>query len=156
MSKTKLNLGCGNRILKGAVNHDRIKHSDAVNITWDLNVLPWPWADEQFDHVEAWAVLEHLDLCLLDAMNEIWRITKPGGRCHVKLPYWGSPTAYQDPTHRYVVDVGIFDCFDPDTARGRDYLFYTPYKWRLVDKGHTNEPPTSVWAKLEKVVEWHT
>ena len=36
-----LNIGCGNRPLPGAVNHDRAKHSPHVDIHWGLE-RPWP------------------------------------------------------------------------------------------------------------------
>ena len=155
MLKT-LNLGAGNRIVKGAVNHDRRKHRAEIDVCWDLSVLPWPWADEQFDAVEAWAVLEHLDIDLLTAMDEIWRLLTEGGTANVKLPYWQSEGAYSDPTHRYAVGLGVFDIFDPTTKRGQDYFFYSPRKWRILQRTLVNDPPTSVACKLAKVKLWRT
>jgi hypothetical protein len=55
-----LNIGCGTNPLKGAINHDFVKHDDWVDVAHDLEVLPWPWADNQFDKVVANDVMEHL------------------------------------------------------------------------------------------------
>lgn len=143
-------LGCGNQPSGGAVNHDIVKHRDEVDIVWDLNDLPWPWENEQFEGVVARAVLEHLDLNLMQSMNEIWRITKPGGTLDVKLPYWRSEVSYEDPTHRWAVGLHVFDQFDPSTRRGADYTFYTPRKWKIISCV-LNRGGTSVVAKLRKI-----
>lgn len=145
-----LNIGCGNKILGNATNHDRYKHRPEVDVAWDLNNLPWPWPNESYGHISAIAVLEHLDIDLLTALNECWRILKPDGQLEVKLPYWNHEMAYCDPTHRYVVGLQIFDCFDPDTERGAAYSFYTDRKWHIV-KVVLNPPKSAVWGWLRKI-----
>jgi len=149
MSKI-LNLGCGKKPYKNAVNHDIVKHADYVDIVHDLNLMPWPFADEQFEAVYAFAVFEHLDPDLLTIINEAWRILQPGGRLSLKLPYWNSENTYNDPTHRRGYGLGVLDQFDPDTERGKLYDFYTPRKWRIVKPPHLNNAGTSFHATLEK------
>lgn len=144
-----LNLGCGNRIISGAVNHDRLQHRPEITVVHNLNRLPWPWRDEEFNSVVAWAVLEHLDIDLLTAMNECWRILLPGGKASVKLPYWQDEMSYNDPTHRYQVGLGIFDTFDPSTDKGERYGFYTDCRWHIVDVCLQN---SSVYGVLRKIV----
>lgn len=146
-----LNLGCGNKIIRGAVNHDIRRHRPEVDIEWDLNKLPWPWEDNEFDRVLAWAVLEHLEVDLLTSMNELWRITVPGGVVSLKLPYWGHARAYADPTHRFVFDPEVMDTFDPTTQRGAAYSFYTDRKWKVLECVFVNEEHTSFSAKMRKV-----
>lgn len=148
----RLNLGCGNRLIggEGAVNQDWVKHRPEIDIVHDLNVLPWPFEDEQFEAVIAWAVLEHLEIDLLTSMNEIWRVMVPGGELTVKLPYWKDERSYNDPTHRYVYGLGIFDIFDPSTERGKRYIFYTDRKWKI-DQVNLSDPPTCVIGKLHKI-----
>ena len=146
----RLNLGCGNKILD-AVNHDLHKHRAEVDVAWDLNMLPWPWADGEFDEVFAFSVLEHLDLDLLASMNEVWRVTRPGGRLTVKLPYWRAAISYADPTHRFTYDPQVFDTFDPGTERGKAYAFYTERKWRILKRTFVNEEKTSFTTSLEKM-----
>jgi len=148
--KLKLVLGCGNRTDPGAINHDRIKHSPEVDVVWNLDDLPWPWDDNQFVAVQAWAVLEHLKLDLMESMNELHRIVKPGGVVDVKLPYWRSEIGYDDPTHHYVVGLHVFDQFDPETQRGKAYDFYTPRKWH-VERCGLNRGGTSVIARLRSL-----
>lgn len=154
MSASKLNLGCGNQPKKDAINHDLFAHSPFIDVVWNLNNLPWPWPDEAFEHVWALSVFEHLELRLLDAMNEAWRILVPNGIAEIKLPYWGSDSAYSDPTHRYVAGEGIMDAFDPYTERGKEYLFYTPFKWRILLRRKVNKPVTSLYWKMQKLTSW--
>lgn len=145
-----LNIGAGNRILGNATNHDLYKHRPEIDVAWDLNDLPWPWDDESFGHISAIAVLEHLDIDLLTAINECWRILMPDGQLEIKLPYWNHEMAYCDPTHRYVVGLQIFDCFDPDTERGTHYSFYTDRKWHI-ERVVLNKEKSAVWGWLKKI-----
>jgi SAM-dependent methyltransferase len=143
-------LGCGNKPVAGAVNHDRIRHREEIDIAWDLNDLPWPWEDESFDRVHANAVLEHLRLNLVESLNECWRILRPGGTLYVKLPHWKHDTSYMDPTHYWQYSVRALDVFDPATEFGRRYAFYTDRKWRLVKGPMLNKARSSIVATLEK------
>jgi len=97
-----LELGCGVRPTAGAIHHDRIAHSAHVDVAHDLNQLPWPWANEAFDEVLAFDVLEHLMLDVADWLNEAWRILRPGGRLRLRLPAFDNPVSYRDPTHKRV------------------------------------------------------
>jgi len=146
-----LNLGCGNKIIKGAVNHDRVKHRPEVKAVHDLNKLPWPWQDGEFDKIAALAVLEHLDIDLVASLNECHRILKPGGVLVIKLPLWNSPNSYDDPTHRWFFTLRSLDQFCPATERGKRYSFYTPHKWKYLRKPRTNKARTSMWATLERL-----
>jgi hypothetical protein len=153
-----LNLGAGNRIIDGAVNHDIWQHRPEIDVTHDLNVLPWPWDDDSFDNVTAWAVLEHIDITLLDAMNECHRILRPGGTADIKLPWCKCEDSYNDPTHRYVVGLGIFDLFDRSTDRGSRYTFYHDSRgqvvreWKII-KAFINDIGSCVVGHLQAVKE---
>lgn len=127
-----LNLGCGNRLVEGAVHHDRTKHRDEISVVHDLNILPWPFEDESFDRIDAWAVFEHLDHDLFTSLAECWRILRPDGVLRVKLPLWNKEVSWRDPSHRWFYTLQSLDYFDPDTETGREYEFYTPYKWKLL------------------------
>lgn len=147
--KTILNLGCGNTPKGNAVNHDRIKHRPEVDVAHDLNVLPWPFADESFDTIVARSVLEHLEIDLVASLSECWRILRPRGHVFLKLPYWRSDVSYQDPTHRWFFTLKSFDQFDPDTERGREYGFYTERKWRICAPPALNHSESSVIVRME-------
>jgi len=143
-----LNLGCGHKLVAGAVNHDRTRHRPEVDVVHDLNIRPWPWADNSFDLIVACAVLEHLQLTLLESFAECWRILRPGGILHVKLPHWQSDMAYVDPTHYWKFSLRSLDVFDPATGFGHKYSFYTPYKWQIIQRPKLNDAQTSFAAKL--------
>jgi SAM-dependent methyltransferase len=93
----KLNLGCGRRRDPAAVNLD-VTEETRPDIVHDLNVLPWPFPDGRFDHVDAIDVLEHLDDALA-AMREIHRVTRPGGTVTIVVPHFSSANAFTDLTH---------------------------------------------------------
>ena len=154
MSKMLLNLGAGNRIVKGAVNHDLARHRDEIDVVWNLNIRPWPWDVAQFDEVHALSVLEHLRLSLAESINEIWRITKPGGIARIKLPYWDCELSHNDPTHLHFAGMGIFDQFDPSTKRGQEYAFYGLCPWRVLTVNPINNPQTSLEGRLQKLVSY--
>lgn len=149
-----LNLGAGNRIIEGAINHDVVKHRPEIDVAWDLNDLPWPWEDEQFDKVAALSVLEHLRQNLLTSMDEIWRITAPGGVAVVKLPHWKHNLSWEDLTHLHLVGPGVMDQLDPRTKRGHDYWFYTRRKWQI-EKREMNDAKTSIyWTMTKMPLDW--
>jgi hypothetical protein len=126
----RLNLGCGNDILQGYVNHDVFRHRPEVDVTHDLRQLPWPWGDECAEIIRLLDVLEHLPE-VVPILDESWRILKPGGVLHVRVPHYQSENTWLDPTHRRGFHLDSFDYFDPETAWGTKYGFYTPRKWKV-------------------------
>ncbi len=149
MSPRILNLGCGNRVMADALNHDSFAHRPEIGAVHDLNVTPWPWKDCSFDQVVAFSVLEHLNIDLVGSLDECWRILRPGGQLSLKLPHWNSDSAHDDPTHRFYFSLHSLDQFDPETKRGREYPFYTPRKWRIVRAPELNSGGSSIHATLE-------
>lgn len=150
MSAT-LNLGCGNKLLSGpgVVNHDRIKHRAEVDVAWDLNVMPWPWADRCFDRIYACTVFEHLRCTLLETVDECWRILRPEGLLQMKLPMWNHERSYDDVTHYWRFTARSCDVFDPDTEFGQAYSFYTERKWKIVNPAILNKALTSFHITMQ-------
>jgi len=144
-----LNLGAGNHIAEDAINHDLRKHRPEIDVAHDLNELPWPWADESFDMIFASSVFEHLEIDLVQALDECWRILRPGGRIRVKLPYWGHENAYADPTHRWQYSPHALDVFVPDTRLGTELGFYTQRKWSYIKGPRLNKQRSSIIAVLQ-------
>jgi len=95
---TKLNLGCGTDIKEGYVNLDIIKR-EGVNKVHDVNKFPYPFQKDHFDEVYASHLLEHVE-DVLKVMEELYRIVKPDGILRIKVPYFSSSGAFQDPTHK--------------------------------------------------------
>jgi len=70
-------------------------------------------------------------------MDEVWRITKPGGQFISVFPYAGSPGYFWDPTHLNPIrheTLAYFDPFAKDSA-GNMYNFYYIYRpkpWKVI------------------------
>lgn len=148
---TKLNLGAGNRLSTGpgVINHDVTLHRPEISVAHDLNDIPWPWVDDEFDCIVAWSVLEHLRINLVESLNECWRILRPDGTIQIKLPLWNVETSYNDPTHYWQFGMEALDQFDPDTKRGKEYDFYTPFKWKLLEPVKKCSH-SSLYARMQK------
>lgn len=109
----KLNLGCGFMKLDGYVNVDR---SPMVkpDVTADLNQVPWPFEDDEFQHVVAKDVLEHLgnkDASFIDVLKELYRVSENGAVWEVEVPHHRGDHAYDDPTHCNVITPSTFKLF---------------------------------------------
>ncbi len=98
MSQKKLNLGCGKDIRKGYINIDFVKEK-GVDIVYDLNKLPLPFKDNEFDEILMLNILEHVsDPWLL--MCEINRIGKAGCIVKIVTPHFASGNAWADMQHK--------------------------------------------------------
>jgi len=132
VTRTKLNLGCGNEILKDWVNHD-LNPLQGVDVIHDLNVLPWPFQSNSFEEIRMFHVLEHLK-DTVQAMEELHRICKPGGKVSIRVPYWNSPDMITDPTHRTFFNEHSFDYFDPDKRHCKERPYYSKARFSIVKK----------------------
>jgi len=130
MSDRILNVGCGMKPIAGAVNSDAVAlpHVDVVH---NLNVTPWPWADNSFDVVYMTDVLEHLTE-IMPAMIECHRVLVPGGILRIRTVCWETRQSYSDPTHKHWFNEDSFDFFDPSTHWGSNYGWYYPAKFAKV------------------------
>lgn len=116
--KRELLLGCGTNHKKQLViDGDKdfqnlttldIDPSHNPDVVHDLNVLPWPFADNSFDEIHAYEVLEHFGRqgdykAFFAHFSEIWRLLTPGGLLVASCPMWDSPWAWSDPGHTRVI-----------------------------------------------------
>jgi len=81
------------------------------NVVHDLNVIPYPFADNAFDEIHAYEVLEHCGgqgdwRFFFAQFSEFWRILKPDGLFVATVPMWDSPWAWGDPGHTRVITKG--------------------------------------------------
>jgi SAM-dependent methyltransferase len=129
----RLNLGCGDNIVHGYINHDMFRHRPEVDVAHDLQVCPWPWADDSVEEILLLDVLEHLP-DVVPIIDECWRVLIPGGALNISVPHFEADHAWLDPTHRRGFHLDSFDYFDPHTPWGSAYPFYTQRKWRLTHK----------------------
>ena len=78
----------------------------------DLNVLPWPWKDNEFDHIVAKNILEYLDVDFCELLKEMYRVSYNGAIWEIEFPHWRSDSAISDPILKKVLHPGMFMLFD--------------------------------------------
>jgi hypothetical protein len=110
----RLNLGCGLNKFEDYLNVDcsEIVKPDQVV---DLNVHPWPWKDNEFQHIIAKDILEHLGNNSEDFINtikEMYRISENGAVWEVQVPHWRCDISLDDPTHKRLITYGTFQLFN--------------------------------------------
>jgi len=106
-----LELGPGERPLSGEVTTVDFNKNFKPTIVHDLNKFPWPLSDASFDVIYASHVLEHFK-DTVRAMEEIYRIAKPGAKVIIRVPHFSSRAAWINPTHYRAFSVSQFDYFD--------------------------------------------
>lgn len=138
----KLTLGCGSKIRKGWLNHDRTPRP-GIDIAFDLSRFPWPVERlrGQVDEILAEDVLEHISCDkTLAVMDECWALLRPDGTMTIQVPVFGSSYHLADLTHCRGFSLDTFDLLDPDTAIGQKNPWYTSRRWRILEKRRDATP----------------
>lgn len=165
----KLNLGCSDDQKPGWTNVDMAPPADVIA---DLNIK-WPWEDSTVDVIYAHDCFEHLqnpehpgNRGKIWAMNEAWRVLKPGGVLDLAVPCLIlsdgkiNPGAFADPTHVsfWTTDDKYYFCEEwnnPQGERGRlgpAYGIKAVFgirSWRVLEYGEGHERRTKLVALLE-------
>ena len=122
-----LELGCGFTKTPGAFGVDIIAGS-AADLIHDLDVFPYPLADNAFDRIICMDVLEHVS-DFVRTMEEIWRVGAAGAIVEVRAPFMSSVNYFSDPTHRRAFTSRSFDYFIEGTPAFR--LGYSKAKFTM-------------------------
>lgn len=174
MSKTKhLDMGCGN-YPRNPYGQSELYGIDMGEYVADANIKranlatdKIPFDDNFFDSVSAFDVLEHIPRQAIDfsksqtrfpfieLMQEIWRVSKPGGRLYALTPAYPAPEAFQDPTHVNFITEMTHTYFCGDDPHAARYGFtgrFEPITVSLVVVKDAYEPGNSLRKKLRL---WH-
>jgi len=123
----KLSLGAGkDRKDEGGWHYHDIINLPGIDFVFDLNEEHWPVEDNSYDYIECKMILEHLK-DWPKAMEEIWRIAKPGATIDIEVPFFPSMYSVIDPTHKAFFAYQTFEYFDPDHALN----YYTKARFKI-------------------------
>ncbi len=115
----KLNLGCGQNMVKGYVNIDRYD-TFSPDLVWNLEQTPWPFKDGEVEEILATHVLEHLAQAtdtFLAIIQEMYRVMAPGAMLRIKVPHHRSDGFWGDPTHVRAISVNMLTLFSKTNCR---------------------------------------
>ena len=115
-----LDVGCGTNKYEGAIGLDYNPRTGA-DVIHDLGKFPYPFEDNEFDLVVSRHVVEHVP-DVMGFIEELHRISKPGGRINLVTPHYTSPDWASDPTHRTHLNSYSFISFIPEK---QVFEFYT-------------------------------
>ncbi|MCB4755511.1 MAG: class I SAM-dependent methyltransferase [Elusimicrobia bacterium] len=133
-----LDLGCGAKKTPGATGID-LTPQQGVDIVHDLEVTPYPIADNVYDRIVIRHVIEHINN-VVGLMQEVHRIGKRGATVEIHTPHYTSLNSYIDPAHRHHFSLFAFDIFCGNTDHGYNLgALYRLKKrtvefWPLVEK----------------------
>jgi len=120
-----LDIGCGTNKVAGAIGMD-VNPRTAADVIHDLDDLPYPFADDEFDEVIGRHVIEHVRDPMA-VMCEIHRITRNGGVVKLVAPHWTNPDFATDLTHRNHLNSYSFRNLTDERAV---FPFYTEVRFR--------------------------
>ena len=127
----KLNLGCGNLVIEGAIGVDS-RQCGAADMLLDLEQFPWPFASERAEEIWALDIIEHVSQrAFWPFLEECHRILKSARALHIRTGYWKTPNSFTDPTHQRFPTELTFDFCVPGTMFGEKYPHYT---WARFEK----------------------
>lgn len=166
----ELLIGCGNARKKQLARPGRKEWSGLVtldldpacrpDVVHDLNDLPYPFENNQFDEIHAYHVLEHCGRqgdwrFFFNQWAEFWRITKPGGTFHGICPHRNSAWAWGDPGHTRIIGLEQLTFLEQSRYAGvnnsnmTDYRHFYKANWLLVWEQATDDEQGFVLEKSE-------
>jgi SAM-dependent methyltransferase len=126
--KTMIDIGCGFNKQPGFVGMDK-RDIEGVDIIHDVEIFPWPLADDSCAVAVASHLVEHIKPWLqIDFINEAWRVLEPGGIFAISTPYAESFGYLQDPTHCSPWNEATVEYFCAGTAL---FEVYRPRPWQI-------------------------
>jgi len=93
----KLNLGCGKDYKQGWINVDIIHVKKDIN--YNLNKIPYPFKNNEFEEILLKMILEHIDKPL-KVLKEVIRISKDDAKITIIVPHATSYANFTDIQHK--------------------------------------------------------
>lgn len=170
MNMTKhLDVGCG-EYPRNPYNQTELYGIDAGTYVKNENVKranliteKIPFENDFFDSVSAFDVLEHIPRQVVDysnnnvrfpfieLMQEVWRVSKHGGRFYALTPAYPAAAAFQDPTHVNFITEMTHTYFCGNEPHASRYGFMGKFKAlrvSLVVVKDSYEPEMSLRKKI--------
>ena len=156
LSIKKLNIGCGMDIRQGWINLDATTLA-GVDIVHDIEKLPLPFHDQEFDEILCQDVLEHVEY--IPALKDLHRILKSGGTLAIRVPHFTSKNNFIDPTHKKLFSVNTWDFFARGTLTRTKHIekekaYYFDFAFsRVRDRRITFEKSSRIFF-YNRIAEW--
>ena len=141
-----LDVGCGDARDPRATCGIDVRKYPGVDVVHDLERFPWPIEQSRFDRIICRDIIEHIE-DVTRTMEELHRISRPGGRIEIWTPHFSHPNSFHDPTHKHHFTLGTFDYFTGDRA----YPRYLNCQFRMVERTllfDKHEPLGKLLARL--------
>lgn len=110
------------------------------DVVHNLDELPYPFTDNEFDEIHAYECLEHCGRqgdgeFFFAQFGEFWRMLKPDGIVAITVPLWDSEIAWGVPDHKRVFPPSLFGFLEPSYYDNLGKPGYADYRHWL---GKTN------------------
>ena len=81
------------------------------DIIHDMEIIPLPFDDYEFEEIHAYSILEHIGQqgdyrFFFNQFTDFWRILKPDGKFYAIVPSYDSVWAWGDPSHKRMINPG--------------------------------------------------
>lgn len=113
-----------------------------VDVKHNLNKFPYPFKDNTFDYVRAWAIIEHLDNPAR-VIKELTRICKKGAIIEILVPHFSHKYCHRDPTHQHFYTLDSIDFPQLNCGNkvvGKEYQISHNFFIRMIGKVFTFSP----------------
>ena len=147
----KLNLGCGRDIKQGFINLDSIK-LPGVDVVHDIENLPLPFSNEEFDEILCQDVLEHIKY--IPVLKDLHRILKTRGKLSIRVPHFTSKGNYIDPTHKKKFSIYTFGMFAENSpiSKSKEREYYFDFRFDSVSSVKITFDRSSRWFFYNRVI----